>query len=810
MSAADTQLRRRYHELKRALFDKYYSDLNDRQREAVTTVNGPLLVLAGAGSGKTTVLVRRIVHIIKYGDAYNSDFVPPFVDEAALKRYEYALGMTPEEIGRYVLPEFRVSPCRPYQMLAITFTNKAAGEIKSRLAAALAATGTDGSDAGGGAFDGGASEIWAGTFHSICMRILRRWGELVGYRRDFTVYDTDDSKRLISDCMKDLRIDEKTLPVKTVMNSISRAKDRLLTPEKYAAVMGGDYRGAKIAEIYRMYAERLMASNALDFDDIIMKTVQLLTEHEDVRDHYTHQFRYVSVDEYQDTNHAQFRLTSLLTGEHNNLMVVGDDDQSIYKFRGATIENILSFDHEFDDVAVIKLEQNYRSTSTILNAANAIIANNKGRHEKSLWCAGEAGAKISLRELGNQNDEAKYIADKIERLVATGTAQYRDFAVLYRMNAQSAPIEGAFAKAGMPYRMLGGLRFYDRKEIRDIVAYLSVIANPDDSVRLKRIINEPKRKIGATAVAAAEEIAAVEGCSVYDVLKNAGHYMALSRAAAAIAGFVQLIETLREFAAASSVAELIDRTMELSGYREMLVAGGEAELDRLENLDQLVSNAYEYAESNEEASLTGFLEDVALVSEVDRYDDTADAVVMMTIHSAKGLEFPTVFLPGMEEGIFPGQQSSFNPEELEEERRLAYVAVTRAKEQVFITRTHSRMLYGQTRFNPPSRFIAEIPPECVIDETPQEAPRRAESTPQRRPEPVYKNGAGVKVEVKKQQPPPPSEIFAPGDIVRHRTFGRGEVISAAKMGQDVMYEIIFDDVGTKKLMATYAKLTKEN
>ncbi len=802
MSAADTGLRLRYHELKRALFDKYYSDLNERQREAITTVNGPLLVLAGAGSGKTTVLVRRIVHIIKYGDAYNSDFVPSGVDEAALLRYRYALEtMTPQEIGELVLPDFHVDACRPYQMLAITFTNKAAGEIKSRLAAAL--EGTD--------IEGGASEIWAGTFHSICMRILRRWGDLVGYERGFTVYDTDDTKRLISDCMKDLKIEEKALPVKTVMNVISRAKDRLLSPEQYEATAGGDYRGAKIAEIYKMYADRLMASNALDFDDIIMKTVELLSTHDEVRELYNRQFRYVSVDEYQDTNHAQFRLTSLLTGGHNNLMVVGDDDQSIYKFRGATIENILSFDREYDDVTVIKLEQNYRSTSTILGAANAIIANNRGRHEKSLWCAGGEGAKIVLRELDNQNDEGKYIADKIESLVSGGTAQYRDFAVLYRMNAQSAPIEGAFAKAGMPYRMLGGMRFYDRKEIRDAVAYLSVIANPNDSVRLKRIINEPKRKIGATAVAAAEEIAAVEGCSLYDALKDARRHMALSRAAAAIEGFVQLIETLREFSAASSVAELIDRTLELSGYREMIAAGGETELDRLENLDQLIANAVEYAEDNEDASLTGFLEDVALVSEVDRYDETADAVVMMTIHSAKGLEFNTVFLPGMEEGVFPGQQSSFSPEELEEERRLAYVAVTRAKERVFITRTHNRMMYGQTRYNPPSRFISEIPPECVIDETP-EAHRRAPedfgAKRQRAPEPVYKNGAGVRVEVKKEAPP--SEVFASGTIVRHRTFGRGEVISVTKMGQDYMYEIIFDDVGTKKLMATYAKLTKES
>lgn len=804
MSVQNADFRRRYHKIKRELFDKYYSNLNERQREAVTTVNGPLLVLAGAGSGKTTVLVRRIVHIIKHGDAYNSDYVPADADEGTLKRYEYALGMSPEEIGKYVLGDFSVAPCRPWEILAITFTNKAAGEIKARLAAALGDTDENGIPSSGGP----ASEIWAGTFHSICVRILRRSGDLVGYRPGFTIYDTDDSKRLISDCMRDLQIDEKTLPVKTVMNTISRAKDRLLTAEQYAAVAGGDYRSGKIAEIYKMYAERLMASNALDFDDIILVTVKLLTEHEDVREYYRRRFRYISVDEYQDTNHAQFRLTALLTGEHNNLMVVGDDDQSIYKFRGATIENILSFDREYDDVTVIKLEQNYRSTSTILNAANSLISKNRGRRGKTLWCAGEEGTRIVLRELGNQNEEAKHIADTVEKLVASGAAIYRDFAILYRMNAQSAPIEGAFAKAGMPYRMLGGLRFYDRKEIRDIVAYLSVIANPNDSVRLKRIVNEPKRKIGQAAIGAAEEIAAVEGCGLYDVLCRAGEYIALARSASAIKGFVELIETLREFAESATVAELIDRTLELSGYREMLVAGGEPERDRLENINQLISNAYEYAENTEEASLTGFLEDVALVSEVDRYDEEADAVVMMTMHSAKGLEFPIVFLPGMEEGVFPGQQSTASDEELEEERRLAYVAVTRARKRIFMTRTHSRMLYGQTRFNPPSRFISEMPPECIDDETPVTENVYRHTVRNEPPTPKYRDGAGVRVNVVKT-PPPPKEFFFPGTIVRHRTFGRGEVIEAKQMGADIMYEIIFDDVGTKKLMASFAKLERE-
>lgn len=811
MSSHNADFIRRYNTVKRRLFDRVYGNLNDKQREAVTTVSGPLLVLAGAGSGKTTVLVKRIVHIIKYGDAYESENVPESADESAILRYEYALqSMTPQEIEEYVLPDFKSDPCPPWAMLAITFTNKAAGEIKARLASAL----------GNGEYGGGADEIWAGTFHSVCMRILRRNGDRVGFRPGFTVYDTDDSKRVISDIMKQLNIDEKTLAIRTVMNTISRAKDKLLTAEKFAATTGGDFRADKIAEIYKLYSQRLRESNALDFDDIVLYTVMLLRENEDVRDYYRRRFRYVSVDEYQDTNRAQFTLTALLTGEHNNLMVVGDDDQSIYRFRGATIENILGFDREYGNVRVIKLEENYRSTKTILNAANAVISNNRGRRGKELWTSGEGGEKILLRELNDQNEEAKFIVDTIERLVSEGKNIYRDFAVLYRMNAQSAPIETAMAKAGMPHRLLGGLRFYDRKEIKDIIAYLCLLVNSDDGLRLKRIINEPKRKIGPSAITAAEQIALVEGKSLYEIMKNAGGYIALARTAPAIKGFVEIIETLREYKENASVAEIIERTVELSGYREMLIAGGEAEKDRIENIDQLISNAYEY-DKNEDATLSGFLEEVALVSEVDRYDEDADAVVLMTIHGSKGLEFPFVFLPGMEEGIFPGMQSSGNEAELEEERRLAYVAITRAKRQLVVTRAHQRMLYGKTQYNPQSRFINEIPTELLDEDTvyygrkQQERQRSWDFTDQQSEAPRFKNqsygaknGAGVKVQTEAPKPKMPTEIFEPGDVVRHRTFGRGEILSAKLMGADVMYEIIFDNVGTKKLMASFAKLVK--
>ncbi len=824
MSSQSADFVRRYNTVKRRLFDRVYGSLNDKQREAVTTVSGPLLVLAGAGSGKTTVLVKRIVHIIKYGDAYESEFVPASADESALLRYEYALtSMTPEEIEEYVLPDFKVSPCPPWAVLAITFTNKAAGEIKSRLAAAL----------GGGEYGGGADEIWAGTFHSICMRILRRHHELVGFRQGFTVYDTDDTKRVITDIMKQMNIDDKTLPVKGVMNTISRAKDRLLTAEKFAATTGGDFRADKVAEIYRAYSARLLESNALDFDDIVLYTVKLLQENEDVREYYRRRFRYVSVDEYQDTNRAQFILTSLLTGDHNNLMVVGDDDQSIYRFRGATIENILGFDREYGDVKIIKLEENYRSTKTILDAANSVISNNRGRRGKSLWTSGGNGERILLRELPDQNEEAKFIVDMIERTVSEGKNIYRDFAVLYRMNAQSAPLETAMAKAGMPHRLLGGLRFYDRKEIRDIIAYLCLIVNTDDGLRLKRIINEPKRKIGPSAVTAAEQIALSEGKPLYEIMKNAGGYIALSRTANAIHGFVQLIETLREFAENASVSEIVERTVELSGYREMLILGGEPEKDRIANIDQLIANAYEY-DKNEGATLSGFLEEVALVSEVDKYDEEADAVVLMTIHGSKGLEFPVVFLPGMEEGIFPGMQSVGNDAELEEERRLAYVAITRAKKQLVVTRAHQRMLYGKTQYNPQSRFINEIPPELLDEDTVRygkpERQKIWDFTAQETDKPH--NSSALKVGGKNtygdygrkapsaqgsaigsfspypSKPKAPSEIFKSGDIVQHRTFGRGEILSAKNMGGDVMYEIIFDNVGTKKLMASFAKLIR--
>ncbi|MBE6538996.1 MAG: ATP-dependent DNA helicase PcrA [Ruminococcaceae bacterium] len=793
-------IKERYLAAKRALFDKAYSSLNEKQREAVFTTEKPLLILAGAGSGKTTVLVKRITFIIKYGNAYYSENVPDYMTEEQVASLEAAVDLPPEEIEQ-LLPVFITAPCPPWQVLAITFTNKAANEIKARLASAFSSDETI------------ASDIWAGTFHSICMRILRKYGSRVGYNEGFTIYDTDDVKKLISSCMKRLNIDEKTLPIKSVMNEISRAKDKLMTPEMFDDEARSDFRLGKISQVYTEYQKQLTASNALDFDDIIMQTVKLLQEDEEARTYYQKRFKYVCVDEYQDTNRAQFVLTSLLSGGSGNLMVVGDDDQSIYKFRGATIENILDFDRTYRDAKVIKLEQNYRSTQNILDAANEVIKNNSGRKGKTLWTAKKEGEKIHLCRLDDQNIEARYIIDKINLMVSRGERSYKDFAVLYRVNAQSNNIERAFAKSGMPYRVLGGVRFSDRKEIRDIVAYLQLINNHADRERLLRIINEPKRKIGAKAIEAITDIADAEGCSLFDVIRNSERYIALANYSARLCDFADVIESLTALKDKVSIDVLVKETLDRTGYRQMLIDAGEEEAERLENLEEFISNVIEYQQNNEEPTLTGFLEETALVADVDRYDENADAVVLMTIHSAKGLEFPMVFLPGLEDGIFPGLQSILDPTELEEERRLAYVAITRAKERLFVTHAKCRLLYGRTQYNPRSRFVDEIPATLIEDETESGEAKANTVQPNRygiasrqttmQKEEITVNRQLFKPAQKSNQP-----IFSEGDRVAHMTFGEGEILSVKPMGADTLYEIMFDTVGTKKLMATYAKLKK--
>ena len=802
----DTQLCERYLAAKRKLFDTYYSSLNPEQREAVFTANGALLVLAGAGSGKTTVLVRRIVYLVKYGNAYYSDYVPYDLTESKVAQLERAAGESREVIGE-ILPEFISSPCPPWQMLAITFTNKAAREIKTRLAAAMGD-------------EDAANNIWAGTFHSICLRILRRYGELRGYRDNFTIYDTDDTKKAVGAAMKSLNIDEKSLPIKSVISEIGRAKDNLLTPEEYELEYGiKDFRKRQIAKVYKRYQEQMMQSNALDFDDIIMQTVFLLRENQDVREYYQCKFRYVSVDEFQDTNHAQFALTALLCGEHNNIMVVGDDDQSIYKFRGAVIENILGFDRKFKDTKIIKLEQNYRSTSVILDAANAVIAQNIGRKGKNLWTNRKGGARITLRMCDDQNAEARYLVDKVNSFVADGKYKFKDCAVLYRTNAQSNIIERTFAKSGIPYRMLGGLRFNDRKEIRDIIAYLQFIVNPADSERMKRIINEPRRGIGAQTTEGVVLIASETGKTPLEVMLESDKYIALSRSTAKLKLFASMIMDLRRMLESGiSLEAFVNQVLDRSGYRQMLKDAGEEEKERLENIEEFVSNIISYEEDNENPTLVGFLEDNALVADVDKYDDDADAIVMMTIHSAKGLEFPVVFLPGMEDGLFPGMQTITAGEgEMEEERRLAYVAITRAKDILYLTHTKNRMLYGRTSYNPISRFVTEIPPSLIEKDLPfmpsrrdYDAPRtyiansQAVDTSARR-----KTGSGIFAPEKKSAPAG-NLTLKEGDRVSHITFGEGEILSARPMGSDVLYEVIFDKAGTKKLMGTYARLKKLN
>ncbi len=796
----EEQMSARYLAAKRRLFDIYYSSLNPEQREAVFTVNGSLLVLAGAGSGKTTVLVKRIVFIIKYGNAYYSEYVPQGLSEDMVKQLEAAAN-EPADVIEEILPAFISAPCAPWQMLAITFTNKAAKEIKTRLAAAV-------ND------DDVAKSIWAGTFHSVCIRILRSYGELLGYRENFTVYDTEDSKKAVSATMKELNIDEKTLPIKSVMIEISRAKESLTDPEEYKLLNGKDFRRAQISKIYAAYQERLMQANALDFDDIIMQTVLLLRKHKDVREYYQNKFRYVSVDEFQDTNQAQFELTALLSGGHKNIMVVGDDDQSIYKFRGAVIENILGFDRKFKNTKIIKLEQNYRSTSVILDAANAVIAQNANRKGKNLWTERLGGAKISLRQCEDQNLEARYLANTVSELAASGTYNLRDCAILYRTNAQSNIIERTFAKSGIPYRMLGGQRFNDRKEIKDVVSYLQFIVNPSDTERLRRIINEPKRGIGKQTVEGVLALSRELDKSVFDVMLESNKYVALSKSAGKLKAFAEMIFGLRNLMASDITLEaFVNQVLDRTGYRQMLKDAGEEEKERLENIEEFISGVIEYEKSNENPTLVGFLEENALVSEVDKYDESADAVVMMTIHSAKGLEFPIVFLPGMEEGLFPGMQTVLGGEgEMEEERRLAYVAITRAKDRLYITHTKNRMIYGRTSYNPKSRFVDEIPDELIKNDNPvvSQSSFGAPRTYIQNSQTVDTTKAKSIFEQPSRSVPKGNLTLREGDRVSHMTFGEGEILSAKPMGADVLYEVAFDNFGTKKLMGAYARLKKLN
>lgn len=857
-----------------ALRDQYiearFARLNPVQRQAVFATEGPLLILAGAGSGKTTVLVNRIANIIRFGSAHGSRELPRTVTEADLNDLRTAVAN-----GRDLPREtayLAVRPARPWNVLAITFTNKAAGELKERLRAML------GDTLGG--------DVNASTFHSACVRMLRRDAERIGFPKSFTIYDSDDQQRVIKQIYKDLMIDDKFLPVKSAIGQISSYKDKLMSAEEVAAEIPANTKAQLISKIYTTYANRLKTAGAMDFDDLIFHTVKLLKNDAEAREYYQNRFRYVVVDEYQDTSVAQFHLVRLLAGGTNNVCVVGDDDQSIYKFRGATIENILNFEKVFAGAKTIRLEQNYRSTANILNAANSVIKNNMGRKGKTLWTESGDGEKIHHYTAINEQDEASHIADIIGEHLREG-ASLKDHAVLYRMNAQSNPIETYFARAGIPYRIVGGQRFFDRKEVKDINSYLAVIVNPRDDVRLRRIINEPARKIGATTIEKIGELAAGKGVPMMEVIAHVREYPELQRAAAALERFYEMYRELCDLSVSEPLDVFVGDVIAKTGYEAMLKAMKEEGETRRENLGQLVSSIKTYADQNgEDATLSGFLEEVALISDLDSYDDDADSVTMMTIHSAKGLEFPYVFVVGMEDGIFPGDMAKYNEEDMEEERRLCYVAITRAKKELYLSTSRTRMIFGQTRRNPPSTFLSEIDPDLLDESQSPElagygggfgagygtystnvpggrsgysgasrgylnseynaAPRgfgggyssgfvsgghespnsyggrhQVQSTGfgsgygrSRAGGNTAPAGAGTSTlagapgAAPKKPEVKKTVSYAPGDIVDHRVFGRGKVLKATPIAGDCIVEIQFDRVGVKKTMANYAPLKK--
>ncbi len=747
--------------------EELLNGLNDMQREAVLTTDGPLLVLAGAGSGKTTVLTRRIAYIL------------------GLKK------------------------ARPWEILAITFTNKAAKEMADRIAALVPDS---------------AADMWIKTFHSACLRILRRDIDRLGYTSNFNIYDTSDQKRLVKECIKDSMLSEDMYPVKSVMFVISDCKNKGITPDEYLQNNDGDFRAKGYGKIFRRYTNRLKENNALDFDDLLCKTVELFENNPDVLEYYQNKFRYILVDEYQDTNNIQYRLVAMLAQKHRNLCVVGDDDQSIYKFRGADVANILDFEKQFRDAKVIKLEQNYRSTQNILDAANEVISNNINRKQKKLWTDRGDGEKIIVRSLDDQIGEAQYINNTIESFVRTGEYKYSDFAILYRTNAQTRSFEENLT---CPYRILAGLRFYDRREIKDLLSYLRVIFNPADDTNLSRIINVPKRGIGDTTVGKISALAMSVGKSMFDIITDPDYAEAIGRSYSKIAVFAEMINEIRSLVNEISVSELIDVIITRTGYIESLVAENAQEAQgRIENIEELKSKAIEYEEKVENPSFEGFLDNISLVSDVDNYDEEQDAVVLMTLHSAKGLEFPVVFMCGMEYGLFPSMMAEMEEGGIEEERRLCYVGITRAKSRLYMTWARSRTLYGKTEARMITRFISEISAEHLDIEEPAKHQTHSVGSggfSQSKAAPSFGRASVDSImsaynlkrasAVNRPQTAPGASSAAvcdikKGDRVKHKKFGEGLVLSATDRGGDTALEISFDNVGTRTLMASFAKLTK--
>lgn len=783
----------RFLQARKAYIKAQFESLNPMQQEAVLTTEGPLLLLAGAGSGKTTVLIHRIANLMRFGRGSDSRELPDYISEEGVLFLEN-LPETLSDMERHRADLLCcVEPADPWSIIAITFTNKAAGELKQRLESMLGSS---------------ANDIWAMTFHSACCRILRRNIERLGYTGSFTIYDSDDSERVMKGIIKDMGLDDKTFPARYVLSIISREKDRMVTPEQMLERVEeyNDLKLMPIAKAYKKYQTQLKENNALDFDDIILLTVKLLQEHEDIRTYYQRKFRYVLVDEYQDTNHLQYLLTSLLAGGYENICVVGDDDQSIYRFRGATIENILDFEKQYRGARVIRLEQNYRSTQAILNAANAIITHNIGRKGKKLWTANGAGNPITVYEAPDEGAEANYIAGKI--FSATKGKGFCDHAILYRTNAQSNSLEYAFKRNGIPYRIIGGTRFFDRAEIKDMLAYLCVINNRSDDLRLRRIVNNPPRGLGPKALETATRLANAEQVPLYSVLSHPEDYAPLEKPGVKMKQFSILIEELAQLLEdGMSLVDFYEEVMKRTGYEDMLKAKDTVEnQSRLENIRELKSSILSYTQNAEVPTLEGFLEEIALYTDIEEYNEGDDAVVMMTMHASKGLEFPNVYLVGFEDGLFPSSRSIGDREEMEEERRLCYVAVTRAKKTLTITHARQRMLYGRTSASLPSRFLKELPQD-EIERKGSAAPRQNAYRSEFGDFAAYQNWQipAKPKPVTYAVPEKPTYIeLNKGDMVQHTAFGRGMVLSVMKMGGDALLEIAFDQIGTKRLMAKTA------
>lgn len=791
------QMISRFVAARRKYIEAQFMNLNAMQREAVLTTEGPLLLLAGAGSGKTTVLINRIANLMRFGSASDSSLVPDTVTEDDVRFLEQLQEPILDFDRRRADYLCALEPALPWSIIAITFTNKAANELKDRLSSMLGPE---------------AQDVWAMTFHSACCRILRREIERLGYSRSFTIYDTADSERLMKDIIKEMGLDDKTFPAKYVLSVIGKEKDKLVCAQEYMdrVEATNDIRMYHIAKAYLRYQTKLKENNALDFDDIIFLTVKLLQEHEDVRTYYQRKFRYVLVDEYQDTNHVQYLLTALLAGGYENICVVGDDDQSIYRFRGATIENILSFEKQYRGSRTIRLEQNYRSTQAILNAANAVIAHNLGRKGKRLWTANDAGSPITVYEAADEGAEANYVAGKI--ISGSKGKNFKDYAILYRTNAQSNALEFALKRNGIPYRVIGGMRFFDRAEVKDMLSYLCLINNRNDDLRLRRIINNPPRGLGAKTLETAERLAEAEGKGLYHVVCDPYSYGPLQKSAGKFMQFTVMIEELAQLLEDGiSLPEFYEEVMRRTGYVTMLEAKPtEENKTRLENIRELKSSINAYVQNAEVPTLAGFLEEIALYTDLEQYNEGDDAVVMMTMHSAKGLEFPNVFLVGFEDGLFPGMRAIGDMEEMEEERRLCYVAITRAKENLTISHAKQRMLYGRTNASLPSRFLREIPEDMVVKKGGYHSQVNQYGSFGAAPNPRYNYAATAQKASYKSAYSAPAATKAAylelnkGDMVQHTAFGRGMVLSVVKMGGDALLEIAFDQIGTKKLMAKTA------